>query len=424
MISLQQKSKQNQQQSKQTVQMSKKEREFQAELRSFTKELLMEFHVFEKSELIHVLELSDYNLPAAQAYLRKNSKSKVRATLAKFLAGDLEPGLSALGLDKNFKEIKKEPEVVEEQLVEYGPIGPNLFELTATNEMIHYILDMLDPESLMRAGFTCKRFYQISLHPLHYKKFCRRLYRPMPPLPVETPFNTLSQRIITSVGEYHRQIVEKARQDIRSLVWLPSVKSYCTPSTFYNQFNGFRDVFLNAPRVRFAGVYMMKEKYIRSGTKDLTSFYDPYHTVEFFRYFRFFPDGLVMSTLSVNRLKKDKLLKVFSPSQQSTEEEMQFYAFKSNIKSVMKGEYVVKKSTMHIRLNAKPTIYEYELEIGATAPGCFDQLKMVSQHMRMAENEHRESIESEEHKGSKTFKFIKVPGLMDELDQNIVSVSY
>lgn len=405
--------------------MTQKEKDFQADLRAFTKELVMEFHVYEKIELMHVLELSDYNLAASQAYLRKTSKTKVRANIAKFLAGDLEPGLSALGLDKSFKEVKKEQEVVEQQdLVEYGPIGPNQFELRATNEMIHYILDMLDPESLMKAGFTCKRFYQVSIHPLHYKKFCRKLYRPMPPLPVETPFNTLLQRITTSVGEYPRQIVEKAREDIRSLVWLPNIKSYCTPSTFYNQFNGFRDVFLNAPRVRFGGVYMMKEKYIRSGTKDLTSFYDPYHTVEFFRYFRFFPDGLVMSTLSVNRLKKDKLVKVFSPNHQPSEEELQYYAFKSNIKSVMKGEYIVKKSTIHIRLNAKPTIYEYELEIGATAPGFFDQLKMVSQHMRMAELEHRESIESEEHRGSKTFKFIKVPGLLDELDKNIASVSY
>ena len=40
-----------------------------------------------------------------------------------------------------------------------------------------------------------------------------------------------------------------------------------------------------------AGVYISKISYIRSGERSLDGYYKPYHTVVYYRYLRFFPDG-------------------------------------------------------------------------------------------------------------------------------------
>lgn len=40
------------------------------------------------------------------------------------------------------------------------------------------------------------------------------------------------------------------------------------------------------------GVYISRATYIRQGEQSLDSFYSPWHLVEYYRYIRFFPDGL------------------------------------------------------------------------------------------------------------------------------------
>ena len=39
------------------------------------------------------------------------------------------------------------------------------------------------------------------------------------------------------------------------------------------------------------GVYISKISYVRSGEHSLDGYYKPYHTVVYYRYLRFFPDG-------------------------------------------------------------------------------------------------------------------------------------
>ena len=168
---------------------------------------------------------------------------------------------------------------------------------------------------------------------------------------------------------------------------------------------------------------MMKERYIRAGTKELNGFYDPYHTVEFFRYFRFLPDGFVKSCLSVSKLKKDKLIRVFSIDSQEQEEE-EMYTHHSAIKSALSGEYILQKNCIHVRLAAKTTIYEFELEVEVDKdePGCFNYLKMVSQRMRSIDIEDSEPLKND-YMGSKLFKFVPVEVLFDELDPSVKSVA-
>jgi hypothetical protein len=45
------------------------------------------------------------------------------------------------------------------------------------------------------------------------------------------------------------------------------------------------------------GVYISRASYIRQGEQSLDSFYSPWHLVEYYRYIRFFPDGLFLIIL-------------------------------------------------------------------------------------------------------------------------------
>ncbi|CAF1502959.1 unnamed protein product [Rotaria magnacalcarata] len=62
------------------------------------------------------------------------------------------------------------------------------------------------------------------------------------------------------------------------------------PSTNIN----WRYMFINRPHVVFNGVYISRTSYIRQGEQSLDTFYSPWHLVEYYRYMRFFPDGIVV----------------------------------------------------------------------------------------------------------------------------------
>jgi len=50
------------------------------------------------------------------------------------------------------------------------------------------------------------------------------------------------------------------------------------------------------------GVYISRATYIRQGEQSLDAFYSPWHLVEYYRYIRFFPDGLLFFLIFVHML--------------------------------------------------------------------------------------------------------------------------
>jgi F-box protein 9 len=50
--------------------------------------------------------------------------------------------------------------------------------------------------------------------------------------------------------------------------------------------------YLNLRFMIILGVYISRATYIRQGEQSLDTFYSPWHLVEYYRYIRFFPDGL------------------------------------------------------------------------------------------------------------------------------------
>ncbi|KAF2885110.1 hypothetical protein ILUMI_21044 [Ignelater luminosus] len=62
-----------------------------------------------------------------------------------------------------------------------------------------------------------------------------------------------------------------------------------------NGFNSWRQMYVNRARLRFNGCYISKTTYIRHGENSFQDqFYRPWHIVTYYRYLRFFPEGLVL----------------------------------------------------------------------------------------------------------------------------------
>ncbi|ERL94039.1 F-box only protein 9 [Dendroctonus ponderosae] len=77
------------------------------------------------------------------------------------------------------------------------------------------------------------------------------------------------------------------------------------------EYGSWRNMFIDRPRLNFNGVYISKTTYIRHGENSFQDqFYRPWHLVSYFRYLRFFPEGMVLMltssddpALCVNQLK-------------------------------------------------------------------------------------------------------------------------
>uniref|UniRef100_T1IV17 F-box only protein 9 n=1 Tax=Strigamia maritima TaxID=126957 RepID=T1IV17_STRMM len=66
----------------------------------------------------------------------------------------------------------------------------------------------------------------------------------------------------------------------------------CTPGNY----GSWRNMYLQRrPRLRYDGAYISKTTYVRDGENSFQDHcYRPWHLVEYFRYVRFFPDGIVL----------------------------------------------------------------------------------------------------------------------------------
>eukprot|EP00731_Ephydatia_muelleri_P031420 Em0022g934a len=115
-------------------------------------------------------------------------------------------------------------------------------------DVVQYILrwvvtEQVDMRSLEHFSMVCRGFYLLSRDPQLWRMACRKIW-----------------------GDC-------------------SCAAYC---------GGWREMFISRPHLYFNGIYISKTSYIRSGERSLDTFYKPYHSVVYYRYLRFFPDGSVI----------------------------------------------------------------------------------------------------------------------------------
>uniref|UniRef100_V5IA03 F-box only protein 9 n=1 Tax=Anoplophora glabripennis TaxID=217634 RepID=V5IA03_ANOGL len=67
----------------------------------------------------------------------------------------------------------------------------------------------------------------------------------------------------------------------------------CGPSP--DTYQSWREMYIERPRVHFNGCYISKTTYIRPGENSFQDqFYRPWHLIAYYRYLRFFPEGVVL----------------------------------------------------------------------------------------------------------------------------------
>eukprot|EP00118_Oscarella_pearsei_P006627 m.30237 g.30237 ORF g.30237 m.30237 type:complete len:394 (+) comp31322_c0_seq7:41-1222(+) len=117
-------------------------------------------------------------------------------------------------------------------------------------ELLFYIFKWvvsgdLDMRSLEQLSMVCKSFYICALDPELWRLACYKL-------------------------------------------WGPSCE--CQPGLG----KSWRQMYISQPHLLFDGIYISHSSYVRRGEPSLDQFYRPYHTVEYFRYLRFFSDGRLL----------------------------------------------------------------------------------------------------------------------------------
>ncbi|XP_076173513.1 F-box only protein 9 [Ptiloglossa arizonensis] len=71
--------------------------------------------------------------------------------------------------------------------------------------------------------------------------------------------------------------------------------------TYAPQYQSWREMYLQRPKLRYNGCYICKISYIHDGENSFQDrFYRPWHLVEYFRYLRFFPEGKVLMLTSTD----------------------------------------------------------------------------------------------------------------------------
>lgn len=86
-------------------------------------------------------------------------------------------------------------------------------------------------------------------------------------------------------------------------IWrLACIKVWGVNCGSYNpQYESWREMYLQRPRLRYNGCYISKTSYIRDGENSFQDrFYRPWHLVEYLRYLRFFPEGTVLMLTSTD----------------------------------------------------------------------------------------------------------------------------
>jgi hypothetical protein len=124
-------------------------------------------------------------------------------------------------------------------------------------------------------------------------------------------------------------------------------------------------MFLKRPHLNFDGVYISKASYARAGEQSLDNFYRPWHLVEYYRYFRFFPDGTVLFLTTPDEPKttvsKLKLRSNTNPTVTSNTASI-YSSFILNDHSILKGKWTIDLSMVYITICKKinkPAVQKY-----------------------------------------------------------------
>lgn len=78
------------------------------------------------------------------------------------------------------------------------------------------------------------------------------------------------------------------------------------------KYGSYKNLFFKLPRVHFNGFYVCKHQYRKEEEKDLLKNTMQVHYVSYYRYFRFFEDGSVVSAVFPIKQKSNTIAELLS----------------------------------------------------------------------------------------------------------------
>jgi len=226
----------------------------------------------------------------------------------------------------------------------------NVFSLPT--ELILHVLAFLDVRALERSSATCRLWYILSREP--------------------------------------------------SLPQYPDLCFQAWPLTGPDEFRLFgynwRNMYLKRARVRNDGIYISKNHYLRAGSTE-GSYYQPVHEVVYYRYLRFFQDGLVIAALTAEPPKQ--VVQWFRPLSL-----LPGGSSGAQKHAVQSGTYSIDGEEVSVWLSMSAS-YSTHLKLGlsSTGLGKNDRLAVVRYTCRSSRNEETDFNGLE----VKKFHFAKLP---------------
>lgn len=130
------------------------------------------------------------------------------------------------------------------------------------DEVLVYLLCFLDEVSLVRLALSCKKTYSLSREPVLWRLICQRIW------------------------------------------------GHNCSRAVYHQFGTWQRMFMTRPKVRYDGLFVSKNTYLRAGSTEW-AYNQPVHQVTYYRYLRLMPDGRLLYAMALEPPRK--VLKWFNP---------------------------------------------------------------------------------------------------------------
>lgn len=261
------------------------------------------------------------------------------------------------------------------------------------DRVLYEVFDFLDPISLLKFSASCSRMKQFTrAYPLLFKKFCLVFFGNFQESESNYPKNSIFRPLIPKLDQL-QIIPSRVRMNpeelLQEFMWgsQPS-SSFKTPLSYFKKFGNWEGMFNEALRIRFPGVYLIKESMVKFGERKPEQQHVPVHKVKVFRYIRFFEDGHALYMTKPVLLPMAKLMKEMSIGELRNSEPQHF----NSIFTKLRAEWMTKNDYVYLRTFQKQTLYAFNFKMKSSGPGASDQLLPIGMYDISFENGYAADI--------------------------------
>ena len=149
-----------------------------------------------------------------------------------------------------------------------------------------------NPRQIARVALTCRLWSLLCLDRALWRFICEIAYTPA------VHFSRPRARLFLLVSDMRDDPKGSEPTKAKALSEPENAKAldFLARAKFHGN---FRTMYIYRPHVRCDGVYISTVRYHRPGLSE-SSFYQPVHSVTYYRYLRFFPNGRVYSLLTAD----------------------------------------------------------------------------------------------------------------------------